>query len=103
MRATHFIGALAVLAFALNVTAADRPITGKGIQLMPPDYHGGAVLPPGPVNDTMTPANNCDDPHPAGVLAVLGGSLVGDTLGAGDDFHASVAIKVKSFAAPDVV
>ena len=84
MRAIHFFGGLGVLAFAVNVLAAPQPV--KRVQYHADSDPGGLMV-PGPVNNTMSPANNCSAPHAAGVLAASGGVLSGDTFDAGNDFE----------------
>ncbi len=83
------LGALAFLGFALNVSAADRPITSK-TDASAPDNYGGQVLTPGPEDPLLSPANGCEDPHWAGILPAAGGVLSGDTYLAGDDFYGNL-------------
>ncbi len=86
MRAIHYFGALGVLAFTVSVLAAP----GNPTKVSPRSLDGtsgGQTLPGGPLNTTMSPANNCDAPHALGILGSAGGYFSGDTYYAGNDFE----------------
>ena len=85
MRAIHYLGALGVLAFTVSVLAA--PQADRKVRAHLDGAPAGQTLPVGPLNTTMVPANNCDAPHPLGILGSAGSYFKGDTYLAGDDFQ----------------
>jgi predicted lipoprotein with Yx(FWY)xxD motif len=72
------------MAFAVNVLAA--PQADRKVRAHLDGASAGQTLPGGPLNTTMSPANDCSAPHPLGVLGSAGGYFSGDTYLAGNDF-----------------
>ncbi|MHC4696648.1 MAG: hypothetical protein ACYTFA_07905 [Planctomycetota bacterium] len=85
MRSANLFGVLGVLAFTVDVLGA--PHVDRKIRAHLDGAPAGQTLPGGPLNTTMSPANNCDWPHPLGILDSAGGYFSGDTYLAGDDFE----------------
>jgi hypothetical protein len=73
------------MAFAVNVLGA--PQVDRKIRAHVDGAPAGQTLPGGPLNTTMSPANDCDSVHVLGILDSAGGYFSGDTYLAGNDFE----------------